>query len=495
MNKYLKLWLGTIFCFSSFATESTKEGFLSSTNATYDGSALLLSGHVVLDHGLGKMTAEEASLQKQEVGKDFPFSIIHLHKEVLLSLKNQGTLLCDRAELDFSSLKGYLTAPTSGSVCYTDHILQKGNKDRSVILKSSSIDLSLLRHDPSDKKTEYDIETVVAKDRVNINFNQEFILDADHALYRKTLHDSSVDKEFQGTITAYPKDSTSFCTIRHDGDTIEASSIDLNLIHSIVSLHKAKGSIAASLLPIQNPKIHFASDFITWNSPQETLSLKGHSEIHESTLGTIHTEEELMIEQSVSKGKKMISKISTKGPSTLTYSDPSTKALHKLFCKGMMKVDREHLNAQLSSPKSEGKKTSIAEQVYYEEASMGVYADSAFVEFSAQEQTLEPVSLSLKGSVCMFSRGSQEPFRCGIADRMSYCPSTKTLILSANPGRKVLFFDEQQAVRMSAQEVHLTQNPTTHQAVIQGVGNVKFSLSVEENEVLNKFFPQYKPMP
>jgi hypothetical protein len=63
------------------------------------------------------------------------------------------------------------------------------------------------------------------------------------------------------------------------------------------------------------------------------------------------------------------------------------------------------------------------------------------------------------------------------------------------PGQKVLFWDEQQAVRMSAQEVHLTQNPTSQQAVIQGVGNVKFTLSTEENDALKKFFPQYKPQP
>ena len=78
---------------------------------------------------------------------------------------------------------------------------------------------------------------------------------------------------------------------------------------------------------------------------------------------------------------------------------------------------------------------------------------------------------------------------------MTYSPSTKTLILSANPGQRVLFWDEQQLVRMSAQEVHLTQNPATQQMVIQGVGNVKFSLSTEENETLKKFFPQYKPLP
>jgi hypothetical protein len=55
-------------------------GSLSSSDASYDGNSLLLTGHVVLDHGLGKMTAEEASLERQEAGKDFPFSLIQLRK-------------------------------------------------------------------------------------------------------------------------------------------------------------------------------------------------------------------------------------------------------------------------------------------------------------------------------------------------------------------------------------------------------------------------------
>ena len=82
-----------------------ESGSLSSTNASYDGNALLLTGHVVLDHGLGKMTAEEASLQKQETGKEFPFSLIHLHKEVVLSLRNQEQIFCEIADLDFTTLE------------------------------------------------------------------------------------------------------------------------------------------------------------------------------------------------------------------------------------------------------------------------------------------------------------------------------------------------------------------------------------------------------
>src|ERR1700722_421623 len=91
-------------------------GTLSSSDASYDGNSLVLTGHVILDHGLGKMTAEEASLQRQEAGKDFPFSLIHLRKDVLLALKSSAEISCGSALLDFAALKGELSPSENGKV-------------------------------------------------------------------------------------------------------------------------------------------------------------------------------------------------------------------------------------------------------------------------------------------------------------------------------------------------------------------------------------------
>lgn len=496
MKKHL-LILFTALSAVLTSAQTPDEGYLSSTSASYDGNALLLTGHVVLDHGLGKMTADEASLERQETGRDFPFSLIHLRKEVLLSLKNSAKLACDVAELDFNSLKGNLSSPTSGLVSYTDVLQKKGSPDGALILKSPKIELSLIKSDLPEKKAEYDVDTILAKDSVTIDYNKEFLLQADHALYRRAnIGATSPTKEFQGVITAYPKDASSFCLLTHGADAIEASSIDLDLVHSQLLMHKPHGTLASSLLPqLQKGEMQFVSDYLIWDNIRQMLTFKGKSEVIESVLGTVYTEEELSIHQGLSKGKRVVTKIETKGPTELIYQDPSSASYHKLTCQGTMKIDRDHLNAVLTSPHKEGKKVPLTEQIYYEETGFGAYADSAEVEYSIEGELLRPVSLSLKGGVTLFSRNTSEPFRCSIADRMTYSPTTKTLILSANPGGKVLFWDEQQCIRMSAQEVHLTQNPATEQTVIQGVGNVKFSLSTEENETLKKFFPQYKPLP
>src|SRR5690348_14837979 len=126
----MKTLLLTILLSSSvIAVESPpllpEAGSVSSTNATYDGNALLLTGHVILDHGLGKMTAEEASLQKQEMGKDFPFSVIELRKDVHLALKSSAELLCERADLNFDSLTGVLYSSDTSKVSYIDGFKKK----------------------------------------------------------------------------------------------------------------------------------------------------------------------------------------------------------------------------------------------------------------------------------------------------------------------------------------------------------------------------------
>jgi hypothetical protein len=259
-------------------------------------------------------------------------------------------------------------------------------------------------------------------------------------------------------------------------------------------MKNSKGKIESSLLPQhQKGHIEFVSEHLIWDNAKNFLTLKGKSRIIESALGTISTDEILSIQQSVIKGTKVVSKIQTKGPAEFVYKDPKSASFHKLKCTGVFKIDRNLLNAQVSGTSKTKARGKGIDQVCYEEESLGAYADMASVEFSPDQQHLHPTSLTLKGNVCLFSRHTEDPFRCGIADRVTYSPETKTMILSANPGQKVLFFDEQQGVRISASEVHLIQHPQSQQTVIQGVGNVKFTLSVEENEVLKTLFPQYKP--
>ncbi len=472
-------------------TNGEQNSQLSSSNASYDGNALLLKGQVLLDHGLGKMKAEEAKLERQKGGKDFPFSLIHLKTEVELSVKNNTTLSCGSACLDFTSLKGLLFSSDSQPVAFVDTLKKKGSA-ADLLIKSAAAELTFLKGEDDTKKTTYTIATILAKEGVVIHYDKSITLTADHALYRKEGGRNPSAQEFQGVLSAYPKNGESKCHITQGSDHIDADSVDFDLIKNTLSLYHPVGQLSSSFFPaLQKGHLHFRSDHLFWNQEQNTLLLKGNVSLEESILGTVSAANEMLIEQGLIDGKQTIKAIRSNGPTSLEYKLPSSEELHKLRCYGTLVIDRDQLSAVLTSPqKEEG--GSLQKQIYYEENAFAVYADKAFLDYSQEANTFHPIALCLKGRVRLFSRDPKEPHRCSVADRLNYSPHTKTLILCGSADRKVLFWDEEQGIRMSAAEVHITQDPSTHKSIIKGIGNVQFALSAEEGDQLKKIFPQYK---
>ena len=465
----------------------SQSGSLSSTHATYDGNALILTGHVILDHGLGKMQAEEASLQKQEVGKDFPFSVIGLRKDVRLALRNSAELICETADLDFNTLKGLLKPKEASQVVYTDTFKRK-KESVAFQLKGNSMELFFSKDVNQEKKSTFDIETLLVKEEVQIQYAQQFQLLADHALYRK----QNASKEFQGIITAYPKDEHSTCQLTHEEDLILADMIDLNMLTSQLVLLHPKGKLQSTLLPhLQKEPMRFSADHLVWNHSTHTLLLSGHIHIDEEMLGTLTASDELQLIHSLVKGKRVLKAIQTQGPASLIYRDPSYKVPHKLIAYGKIDIDRDKLLATLESPEKEGK-VPLDKQIYYEEEEIGVFADRATLEYSESNERFTPISLNLKGNIRLFSHNPKQPPRCGIADRLNYSLTTGTLILAANPGNSVLFWDESQGLRMSASEVHITYDTQSKQHAVKGVGKVQLSLSEQEQQHLKQLFPYYK---
>ncbi len=487
------LWL-LIASLSAEDKPSTPLGALSSSDASYDGNSLVLSGRVVLDHGLGKMTAEEANLEKQEeTGKEFPFKMIHLNRDVLVSLKNASELRCDHADFDFSALKGFLFAKENEKVAFIDASKKKKTGEETPLqLLSRSLELNFSKHDLDAKKTEYEIESIVAKNDIEITYANNFILLADHALYRKqvSVNDKTDSKQFQGILTAYPKDNQSQCHLTHEKDRIDADVIDLDILHSKISMLHSKGVLNSSLLSDDSlQEIHFHCDHLTWDNIKNLLTLKGNVAIEDAALGKISSQNAIELEHTLVKGKRTLQSIHATGPSTLVYQDAETSHQHKIICHGNIHLDRDKLQASLDSPLKSGQVLQT-EQIYYEEESIAFYADKAILEYAEENGTLHPISFTLKDNVRLFSHDPEKPQSCGIADRLQYSPATRTLILAANPGKKVLFWDDAQGVRVSAREIHITQDPETNERVVKGIGNLRLTFDATEQAMLEKVFAQ-----
>ncbi|MBI3236189.1 MAG: hypothetical protein HYZ48_00530 [Chlamydiales bacterium] len=491
--KHLKMicgaFLGASLLLSANEADSPPSGSsLSSANAADDGQSLTLTGHVVLDHGLGKMTAEEALLKKQDsTEKEFPFSQIRLKEDVLLALKNNAKILCSQADLDFTILEGNLFAKADEKVVYEDTIDSKGGKPASQLqLKSREIALTFSKLDSKEKKVEYAIETIKAHKDVEMHYADTFHLFADQMLYEK----SNNGKPLQGMIHALAQEGSSFCTLTHGADTVDADQIDFDLTNQMIHLVHPKGVLgSAPASSAQKGPLHFQAKSLVWDHSHHKLTLKGDVMIQDSGSENLQTEESLEIYQPLIEGKPSIKTIDAKGPTTLTYLDIEKENHHKILCHGNIHIDKEKLQATLDSPQTEGK-VLPHHQIYYEEADLSIRANQASFEYSVVNDHLQPVSLSLKGAIRLSSLDLATPPRCGIADRLHYSLTTKTLILSANPGKKVLFWDESQNFRISATEVHITEDPNTQKQSIKGVGNVQFAFNAEENALLQQLFPR-----
>ena len=245
------------------------------------------------------------------------------------------------------------------------------------------VQLNFLKQAHDGKKTEYDIDTVLAQEEVVIDYAGNFQLYADQALYRKELPRDykSSKKEFQGIVSAYPKDEQSQCRLTHEGDEVYADMIDLDLINSKLSLLHPKGTLASAMIPhAQKGDLRFQADHLYWDQIKNTLTLKGQIAIEENSLGVLQAQDELQITQTFLKGKYLLKTIHTQGPSTLVCKDVH-QGSHQLISSGSIDFNRDKLRSTIDSLEKEGI-VPQDKQLYYEEEEFAVFADAASLEYS-----------------------------------------------------------------------------------------------------------------
>ncbi len=483
----MKQILPLLFCLTTlYADPVINPSSVSSTTAAYDGNALLLSGHVVLDHELGSMQAEEASLERQEAGKDFPFSLIHLQKDVELQLKRGGILRCENAILDFQSLKGMLKSSENHKVIFSDTVVRKNSVSLPFRLMSQFIDLEIEKAAQGEGKNEYKVERLKATEDVVIDYADAFTLQAGCADYKNNL------KGLKGVVSAFPKNGDTQCHLSHQGDLVDAASVHFDLESSLFSMQQPVGTLLSSLVPhLQKGSVEFRSKELTWDHLNAELTLTGGIHIEESSLGSLTSDGQVVLSQGTLKGKRYLKAIRATGNNMLQFNDPNAQEKHTLVSHGTFYLDRDQLKATLQSP-TEDDAVIEGKQIHYEESKIGIDADMATIEYSIlQSGALQPASLRLMGNVRIASKDHLKE-QCGLADRVSYSPATKTLILAADPEQRVLFWDQEQALSVSAQEIHITQDPETKKQSVKGVGKVKFSFTEEENSLLSRLFTSYK---
>ncbi len=105
------------------------------------------------------------------------------------------------------------------------------------------------------------------------------------------------------------------------------------------------------------------------------------------------------------------------------------------------------------------------------------------VEFTAKDL------LRLSGEVRLFSNQSDATESFAIADELIFSPTAGTLLLTAHAPKKVLFW--QNDLELSASQVQIHRDSSTKMESIKGIGDVHFSLDVEEKQLFHEIFQRW----
>lgn len=410
---------------------------LSSDQASYDGDLLKLEGNVFLDHDLGQMEAESALLKKGE--PTLEFSSIHLKDNVSIFFDDQGKLFSDQAFLNFQTLKGTIVR---GDYPVVFH----GN---DLELFSSAIDLTFIKEDKN-----LELESLTAREDVHLDYLEDYHLDCDTALYQGRTLVATAD---------HPK---SPCHLTHEEDVIDALKVSFDLDTQLITLNYPKGELSSLY---SDRKCSFASNFLTWDLQEELLTMRGAIVIHDPSMGTLMGDHLFSLEQKTHLGKKVIQSIETEGKTILV--DHTGQCLTSY---GTLKLDRDDLLVSCISPGEN--------QLIYENNEVRLLADSASLEYALQQMELRPHAITLHGNVKIYSRDASRPLRKGIADHIHYDPVTKETRLLADKGNRVLFWDDEKKLTLSAPEIMITTNPHSGEETIKGMGAVLFTFTEEEGK-------------
>lgn len=118
--------------------------------------------------------------------------------------------------------------------------------------------------------------------------------------------------------------------------------------------------------------------------------------------------------------------------------------------------------------------------------SFSCFSDRAdlFLEEQNQLQKME-----ITENVRLISNQIQNKDGFAVADSIQFFPEDQTMILSAVPPKRVLFWQE--GASLSAPEVRIQKDLLTKEPFVQGKGDVHFTFTLEEQNIIDQFISKY----
>ena len=466
--------------------------------ADYNGKSMTLSGHVVVEHELGKISADWIQIIPQTIRKKLRLNTLTMKEDVNIALKDGGHLSCASAFLDYVALKGRFEGGDDQQfVVFNENCPDKNGTLAPLTVKSKQMLIKIAHCDTGSSQAPHSyISTISANDSVTVNYNNDFIAAADYATYQRLpleANNTVQNTQMPGLITLRADTEDAVCQVTNrNKDIIKANTICIDTVKRQLLFSYPKGAIyTPSEKELQN-RVDFSAGTMTWDDQNNALTLCDHVTVSQKGIGRITTDKEIRLTQGVHNGMKQLQSIASSGPTTLFYNDDEKELAHTLVCHGLLFVDHKNLQTVMESPRDAKGEVMEGCQVHFQDDMGEIYADKIVIKYALVNNVPAPTRMILEGHVHLMNRcaiDAEGPYlQFALADRVEYKAEAKEVHLSAKGKGRILFFDKLNNLQVSAPGLKIRRDQVTNKDSVQGIGNVRFSFVEKEFAEMNKYF-------
>ncbi len=130
-------------------------------------------------------------------------------------------------------------------------------------------------------------------------------------------------------------------------------------------------------------------------------------------------------------------------------------------------------------------------QIHYRDHLGEVYADYATIDYEEKEKKIQANKITLTGNIQLIRnpiKEKEKALQYALADGVQFFPHEELMILKSDEGKRVLFYDLDKELQLSARMIQAQKNGPEGREVIQGSGDVRFVFKEDE---LNKLKEQF----
>jgi len=443
-----------IFLFIPFVLFAQPEGFnISANELSFDKNNLHFENGFYLDHSFGKIYANKAQF----------FNVKKISKLVDFELKDNVKLITNTNAI-LTSDEAFFNALTSKIQFFSNDVVTFKDKIKNKDLKITS--KKVLCH----LDTKNVMKTLNFEDIYSISFMENTILSLENKMNIFAHLAIFEKKENSANIYLYPKEND-VCKFTYEQSEILAKTAKLDVNNIDICLTSVNGHI--NNLVKKEHLVSFICEKLFWHNFENSFSLNEDVKVIDPTFGEIFSDHiEIIKKPKENAIRKIISRKNTK-------MNFFTKNRSSLATAGIIELDHEKKRISAFSLKNQN------HDLIYEDENICISAKKAILNY-AEDKNIEYITL--ENNVKFKYKENKNLTGYGLADRIEYVPNENKIVLQSDADKKVLFWQEDNSLKLSANEIHI--NPKEKKD-IKGLGDVRFTFNLEEENLIHEIFSKY----